>query len=117
VDALHGIGAVASAAAAAILVLAAVGAGTIDRWHEWVRRLALVATGVFGLQGVVGLVLMLLGGEFREGLHLLYGLGLVFAVPLGLSFASDAPDRARSWVVAISGVAALLLVWRLFSTG
>ena len=97
-EGLHAIGGVISAASAGALVLAAAAAGTLDAGHEWVRRAALVVTAVFAAQGFIGLFVMLTGGSFGEGLHLVYGLGLAAAVPLGLTFASDAPDRARSWV-------------------
>ncbi|HET6380088.1 MAG TPA: hypothetical protein VFH63_03515 [candidate division Zixibacteria bacterium] len=114
---LHALGAVASLVAAGGLLLLSAAAGALDRGHQWVSRAAPVATAVFALQAGIGLVVMVGGGAFGEGLHLLYGVALAVAVPLALTFASDAPQRARSWVLAVAALVSLVLVWRLYATG
>ena len=98
-------------------VLKLLSAAVLDRWHEGVRIIAGVAVGGFVLQVIIGLVVMIGGESPADGLHLLYGVGLVAVVPLALSFASDAPRRARSGVLVVAGLVALLLAWRLLVTG
>lgn len=113
----HQVGALAALAALAFLVAAAGVAAWRDLAHAWIRGLALAATGLLAIVAGIGLLLLASGEAPREGLHLLYGAAVVAAVPIGLTFASEAPPRSRSGVLAVVGVAALLLIWRLFSTG
>ncbi len=101
----------------AVTVIAAGLATGLDRGHRVVAGLAwmwllLVAIGV-----LVGGVLFLSGTAPREGLHLLYGVALLGLVPLERTFAADAPPRARSGVRGVVALIALVLVWRLFTTG
>lgn len=114
---IHQVGALVALASVALLIAAAALAWWRDVAHEWVRRLALAAMAFFALEALAGLLLLAGGDAPDEGLHLLYGVALVGAMPIGLVFASEAPPRARSGVVAVVGVAALLIAWRLFSTG
>jgi hypothetical protein len=88
-----------------------------DRGHDAIRPLIGLVLAVFVAQSLIGLVLLLGGGAPSEGLHLLYAIGLVVVIPLAQSFATDAPDRARSVVLAVAGIIALALAWRLFATG
>lgn len=115
--AAHGALAVAAIVAAGLLASIGGVASWRDAGHEAVRRLASAATLVFGMVGAFGLGSLLTGGQPGEGLHLLYGLAMVGIVPLGLTFAADAPPRAQSGVLAVAGLTALLLGWRLFATG
>ena len=114
---LHVIGSVVSLVAAGMLVVGAGVAALSDRGHGAIRPLVGLVLGVFVTQSLLGLVLLLGGGAPSEGLHLLYGIGLVIVIPLARSFAAEAPDRARSGVLAVAGILALALAWRLFATG
>jgi hypothetical protein len=114
---IHGAVGMLTMVAAGLLVLAAAIAAILDRWHEGVRIIAGVAVGGFLVQVIIGLIVMVGGRSPADGLHLLYGVGLVAVVPLALSFASDAPRRARSGVLVVAGLVALLLAWRLLVTG
>lgn len=114
---LHEVAALAVVAAATLLTVAALLAAVFDRGHAAMPRLAWAFTGLAVAQAAIGVVLLATGREARETLHMLYALALVGVMPLALNFAEDAPDRARSAVVAAAGVAALLVCWRLFATG
>ena len=115
--AFHGVSALIALAAAALLALGAGLAALLDRNHEPVRKLAIGTVAVFAAQAALGLLLLVQGVEPDDGLHLLYGAALVAVVPLATAFASDAPPRARSSVLAAAGLTALLVSWRLFVTG
>jgi len=117
VASLHEVGGLVALVAGGLFVVTAAVAAWRDLGHEIVRRLALVLVAVFGVVAAVGLAILASGGSPADGLHLLYGAVLIGVLPLGLSFASEAPPRSRSGVLAIAGVAALLIIWRLFSTG
>ena len=114
---LHVIGGFAVLGVAAVLTLVAAGVALADRGHDLIPRLAGVALAAFAVQGLVGVVLLLSGTGPRDWLHVVYGVVLAGVVPLGSSFTSEAPPRARSWAFAGIGVVALLLAWRLFGTG
>jgi heme A synthase len=117
VASLHESGALVALGAGALFAAVAAAAAWRDTRHELVRRLALGLVAVFGVVAALGLVILASGESPADGLHLLYGAVLVGAVPFGLTFASEAPPRARSGVLAVAGLAALLIIWRLFSTG
>jgi hypothetical protein len=117
VPSLHHAGALTALAASGLLVAFAAVAAWRDVAHGWVQRMGLVLTGVYAAVAALGLLLLATGESPHDGLHLLYGLVLVAAVPIGMVFASEAPPQARSGVLAVAGVAALLVIWRLFSTG
>jgi hypothetical protein len=109
-------GMLAFAATALFLVSAAI-AAVLDRWHEGARILAGVVLGAFVVQSGIGLLLLVGGEEPRDGLHVLYAVALVAVIPLALTFASEAPRRSRSAVLAVAATASLLLAWRLLVTG
>lgn len=114
---LHVIGSVISLVAAGMLVAGAGLAALFDRGHDAIRPLAVLMIGVFVLQSLLGLAVLVGGTSPSETLHLLYAAGLVAVVPLAQTFAAEAPDRARSGVFAVAGLVALALAWRLFATG
>lgn len=103
--------------ATALFLFSAAVAALLDRWHEGARILAGVVLGAFVVQSGIGLAVLIGGEEPQDGLHILYAVGLVAVLPLALTFASEAPRRSRSAVLAAAGVAALLLAWRLLVTG
>lgn len=113
---LHGIGALVVIAAAGLFtvatgVIALRGGSPI---LEWLRR-AMVA--LIGIQVAIGAVVYLTGRRPHEELHLLYGLVLLGILPLGSSFAEEAPPGPRAWVLTGAGVLLLVLGWRLWVTG
>ncbi|HEY7333222.1 MAG TPA: hypothetical protein VH859_09730 [Candidatus Limnocylindria bacterium] len=114
---LHAIGSVVTLVAAGMLVAGAGIAALVDRGHDATRPLAGLVLGAFVVQSLLGLALLVGGTSPSETLHLLYAVGLVAVVPLARVFAAEAPDRARSGVLAVAGVVALALAWRLFGTG
>lgn len=85
--------------------------------HAQIVRLRLGVQVLLVIQAVLGVVLYLTGNRPGEVLHLVYGVAILGVLPLATTFASDAPPRARSWVLAVAGLLILLLAWRLLSTG
>jgi hypothetical protein len=96
--------------------------GGITAWlgrggDAWVVRLRLVLEGILVVQVLVGAVVFISGARPTEWLHFVYGVAILAVIPLATTFASEAPPRARSGVLAVAGVVILLLAWRLLSTG
>lgn len=114
---LHLIGSIVTLVAAGMLVVGGGMAALADRGHAAVGPLAVLAMGVFVAQSLLGVPVLLAAGGPSEVLHLLYGLALIVLIPLARAFVADAPDRARSGVLAVAGLVALALAWRLFATG
>lgn len=115
---LHGTLGMLALVAALLFALAAALVAWLDRGGDaWIARLRLALEAILVVQVLIGLVLFLAGARPSEWLHFVYGLGILAAIPLATSFASDAPPRARSGVLAVAGVVVLLLAWRLLSTG
>jgi heme A synthase len=117
VTGLHVIGSVVSLVAAGMLVGGAGIAALFDRGHDAIRPLAVLVIGVFAVQSLLGVAVLVGGTQPSEILHLLYGIGLVAVVPLARTFAAEAPDRVRSGVLSVAGLVAIGLAWRLFATG
>jgi hypothetical protein len=105
-------------AAGVLFALAAGSVAWLGRGGDvWVARLRLVLEFVLVVQVVIGAAVFLTGARPTEWLHLVYGVAILAAIPLATTFASEAPPRARSGVLAVAGVVILLLAWRLLSTG
>jgi heme A synthase len=83
-------------------------------WLEWARNglLTLIA-----IQILIGAIVYLDGWRPQEPLHFLYGAILLGILPLASTFASEAPPKPRSAVLAIAGLVMLVLLWRLLETG
>lgn len=113
---LHAIGALVVMIAAGLFTL---GTGVValrggSSLVEWFRRAMLA---LIGIQVAIGAVVYLTGHRPHEELHLLYGLLLLGVLPLGSSFAEEAPPGPRAWVLTGAGVLLLVLGWRLWVTG
>lgn len=65
----------------------------------------------------IGALMLLAGGSPREGLHLLYGVLAVGALPATLLLVEGRPPRQRSAILAIAGLVLVILLLRLFETG
>lgn len=81
---------------------------------EWLRRGAVM---VAAAAVAIGALLFVTGARPGELLHLLYAVALIGILPLGASFAAEAPPGARAGVLAGAAAIGLILVWRLFATG
>lgn len=64
----------------------------------------------------IGALMLLAGGSPRDGLHLLYGVLAVGALPATLLLVEGRP-RQRSAIRAIAGLVLVILLLRLFETG
>lgn len=114
---VHELGAAAALAAAAVLAVGGGLASWRDTAHAPVRMAAFAAAAVFGITALFGIVTLVSGPAPREWLHFVYAAALLGVVPLALVFASEAPPRQRSGVLAVAGLVALLVIWRLYATG
>src|SRR5262249_1499414 len=63
------------------------------------RAVTRVASALFGIQVLLGLVLLALGHRPASGLHLLYGALLPVAVPAGVALGAREDARRQAWVL------------------
>jgi hypothetical protein len=115
---LHGtLGFLILVAALLFVLVAAITAWLGRGGDAWIARLRLVFEAILLVQVVVGAIVFLTGARPTEWLHLVYGIAILAVIPLATTFASEAPPRSRSGVLAVAGLVILLLAWRLLSTG
>ena len=104
-------------ATAIVLYLAALGVwglalGALNRGPTKGYRGALViAEAVAIVQGLVGLVLLLTRGV-ANGIHVLYGLALVAALPIAVTFVRDRQPRGQSVALGFAALFAMGLALR-----
>jgi hypothetical protein len=107
------VAAAAAARFASVGPSAAAPGGTIG----WIERFRVALTVAIVIQMSLGALLFAREHRPAETIHLLYGLAAVAALPLGSTFASEAPGRARLWVLAVAGAITAGVLWRLWGTG
>jgi heme A synthase len=81
------------------------------------RSTYILSMGVFGLQAVIGLLLLVSGARPRDTLHILYGI--VPFLALGYAFSSSSHMKLRNESLTL-GLAALFtfgLIIRAYTTG
>ena len=88
----------------------AVGAG-------WVDRLRAALAILLVAEAAIGGVLFVRGGRPAEWLHVVYGIAVVVILPLAGSLATRRAHAVRTAVIAAGALVALILLWRLVSTG
>lgn len=71
------------------------------------RSTLYLAEGLFVVQGLLGLVLLATAHRLRDPLHVLYGVLLVIAIPIGVSYSARLGDRRQGLVF---GILALIIV-------
>lgn len=114
---LHAWSAVAVLAVFALVAVAGASAAVAGRGFaavEWLRRAGI---GVAAIAVLAGAFAYLTGARPAELLHLLYAVALLGALPLGATFAEEAPPTARAGVLGGAAAIGLILAWRLFATG
>lgn len=114
---LHAWSAVAVVMIFALLAVAGAAAALAGRGNSMVERLHRGAIGVAAIAVVAGGLAYLAGARPAELLHLLYAVALLGILPLGATFAAEAPATARVGVLGGAAAIGLILVWRLFATG
>ena len=75
-----------------------------------------LVVALFIVTAVVGLGLLITGGQPKEGLHLVYAAVAIGVIPLARSFVPSTDRRAGIAAVAVFGVLGFVL-YRLFATG
>lgn len=114
---LHAWAAVATIAAFAALAVVGGLAAMTGRWAGLVHWLRWTALALGAVASGIGLIVLVGGAQPTELLHLVYGVALVGILPLGATFAADAPPAPRAGVFAGAAIVGLILAWRLFATG
>jgi len=80
------------------------------------HRFQTLVVALVVVTGVAGLGVLVMGGQPKEGLHLVYAVVAVAAIPLAAWFV-PAPDR-RAGLVALAVFVVLgFILYRLFATG
>lgn len=72
---------------------------------------------VLALTGALGVLQLASGAGPKDGLHVLYGIVAVAALPIAAAAASGRPERQQAVIGVIGTIVALILVLRLFQTG
>ena len=75
-----------------------------------------IATGIFGLQTLVGVILWLLGGQPREWIHYLYGVLAALSTPLAFTITRNRPDRRSSLIYAFFLLFVFVIAIRAYMT-
>jgi hypothetical protein len=90
----------------AIVGVWGIGMGLMRKPINGSYRAALyLGVGVAVVQVLVGIVLLVMGGRFRDDLHFLYGLSLIISLPIANQLAEK-----RGWSLALSyGIASLFM--------
>lgn len=114
---LHAWSALAAVAGLALVAVVGAVAAATGRGSGLAEQLRWAALSLAALAAGIGLILLVGGRQPAELLHILYGVALVAVLPLGASFAADAPPAPRAGVIAGAAVVGLLLAWRLVATG
>ena len=95
----------------AVLLMSLILAGWA--WFTFFARQALPAAyrstlyltvGLFVVQGLLGLLLLATAHHLRDPLHLLYGVLLVIAIPIGASYSGRLEGRRQGLVFGILGL-------------
>jgi hypothetical protein len=73
--------------------------------------------GLIALAALLGLATLIGGPGLKDGLHLVYGVLAVAALPVGAFYAAGHPLRRRLATWTLAGVVLLILLLRLFQTG
>lgn len=125
-DRLHSAGGPLLLAAVAILGVAAVTVLVASRSGNpaleavgagWVDRLRAALAILLVAEAAIGAVLFIRGARPAEWLHLVYGVAALAVLPLAGSLAIGRSPTARTAVIAGGALVALILLWRLVSTG
>ena len=114
---LHAWSAVAVLVTFALLAVVGGAAALAGRGFTVVHWLRAGAIGGAVIAVVAGALAYLAGARPGELLHLVYALALLGILPLGATFAEEAPPAARAGVLGGAAAIGLILAWRLFATG
>lgn len=68
------------------------------------RSTLYLAEGLFIVQGLLGLLLLATAHRLRDPLHILYGVLLVIAIPVGAGYSSGWAGRRQALVFGIMGL-------------
>jgi hypothetical protein len=107
----------------ALIIVAAIGAVAaiigifLPRVIPAVRVFARFLVAAFGLQVLVGLLLVVTGHRPQEGLHWLYGAAALLALPFAMYMGGPLRDRDKRLWLAAGAVATFLFALRAMMTG
>jgi heme A synthase len=81
------------------------------------RSTYVLSIGVFGLQAVIGLFLLISGDRPRDTLHILYGIVPFLALGYAFGYSAKLPPRKESLTLGIAALFTFGLVLRACGTG
>ncbi len=81
------------------------------------RSTYVLSIAVFGLQAIVGLIMLVSGLRPRDTLHVLYGIVPFLALGYAFGYSGKMTPRRESFTLAIACLFTFGLVLRAFSTG
>jgi heme A synthase len=81
------------------------------------RSTYVLAGGVFGLQAVIGLVMLIAGFRPKDWLHLLYGIVPFVALAWAWGYAAKTEPRRESLALGVAALFTFGLVIRAMTTG
>lgn len=77
----------------------------------------ILAEGVIVLQGLIGLVLLLLGHRPQDALHYLYGVVALMTLPTAYLYGDRGTERRDSLIFGLAGVFLVGIAIRAMTTG
>jgi heme A synthase len=81
------------------------------------RSTYILSMGVFGLQAVVGLLLLVTTQGPRDKLHILYGIVPFLALGYAFSYSSRLKPRNESLTLGLAALFTFGLIFRAYTTG
>jgi heme A synthase len=81
------------------------------------RSTYILSIGVFGLQAVIGLALLVSGARPRDTLHILYGIVPFLALGYAFSYSARMKPRNESLTLGVAALFTFGLIIRAYTTG
>jgi len=81
------------------------------------RSTYILSIGVFGLQAIIGIVLLVSGARPRDFLHILYGIVPFVALGGGYTWSSGMKSRREALTLGVAALFTFGIVIRAFTTG
>lgn len=81
------------------------------------RSTYILSIGVFGVQAIIGLLLLVSGARPRDSLHILYGIVPFLALGYAFTYAGRMKPRRESLTLGLAALFTLGLIIRAYSTG
>ena len=81
------------------------------------RSTYVLSIGVFGLQALIGVILLVSGARPRDTLHILYGIVPFLALGYAFSYSARLKPRTESLTLGLAALFTFGLIIRAYTTG